>query len=339
MQVTKSGSVRVDLVGGTLDLEPINLILPNVVTLNCATSLKAEVKLEAYDSEEIVIVSEDYDKTYEFQLSEMTDENLYSSNHFEEMSFVLQVMALFGKDRGIKVTLKSGAPACSGLGGSSAMGITLYRALCELYGKDVETDEAVLQVKGIESRILNKGMAGYQDYYPALLGGVLCLRGDPGKIINEQLYSEELSEFLEERLTLVYSGISRNSGINNWDVYKGFFDNDETIRNSMKEIAEVSYKAYQAILKKDWPRLLECIAEEGDLRTDLAPGIVPKEVNFVYNTLKANLLVDGMKMCGAGGGGCFILIHQADKRMEILDRLDSTTMKVLDFSIDKPHKG
>ena len=34
-----SGSVRVDLVGGTLDLEPINLILPNVVTMNVATSL------------------------------------------------------------------------------------------------------------------------------------------------------------------------------------------------------------------------------------------------------------------------------------------------------------
>ena len=38
------GSVRVDLLGGTLDLNPINLILPNVVTLNLATSLKAKVK-------------------------------------------------------------------------------------------------------------------------------------------------------------------------------------------------------------------------------------------------------------------------------------------------------
>jgi D-glycero-alpha-D-manno-heptose-7-phosphate kinase len=45
MQVTSEGSVRVDLVGGTIDLEPINLILPNVVTLNVATSLKAKVEL------------------------------------------------------------------------------------------------------------------------------------------------------------------------------------------------------------------------------------------------------------------------------------------------------
>ena len=45
MQVTNQGSVRVDLVGGTLDIEPINLIIKNVVTLNVATGLKASVTL------------------------------------------------------------------------------------------------------------------------------------------------------------------------------------------------------------------------------------------------------------------------------------------------------
>ena len=50
--VTIEGSVRVDLLGGTLDLVPINLILPNVVTLNLATSLKAKVTISPIDFDE-----------------------------------------------------------------------------------------------------------------------------------------------------------------------------------------------------------------------------------------------------------------------------------------------
>ena len=39
------GSVRIDLVGGTLDLWPINLILDGL-TINFATSLKVEVVIK-----------------------------------------------------------------------------------------------------------------------------------------------------------------------------------------------------------------------------------------------------------------------------------------------------
>ena len=115
MLVTSEGSVRVDLVGGTLDLEPINLILPNVVTLNVATSLKAKVIIEQVESKGIEIISSDYDKTYFYEKSEMTDKNLYYSQYFEEMSFVMQIISLFSISSGLKVILSSGAPAGSGL--------------------------------------------------------------------------------------------------------------------------------------------------------------------------------------------------------------------------------
>ena len=49
MQTESTGSVRVDLVGGTLDLPPIHLILDETVTLNLATSLKAKVIFESID--------------------------------------------------------------------------------------------------------------------------------------------------------------------------------------------------------------------------------------------------------------------------------------------------
>lgn len=336
MQVTKSGSVRVDLVGGTLDLEPINLILPNVVTLNVATSLKAKVTLEDCPKEEIIIISKDYDKTYTYQKSQMTYEKLYQQNTFEEMTFVVQIIDFFKYKNGLRVTLESGAPAGSGLGGSSAMGVTLYSALCEKFKIKTDSIATVKKVMGTEGRILNKGMPGYQDYFPALTGGVLSLKGLPGEIQVEQLYTEELVAFLESHITLVYSRISRNSGINNWDVYKSFFDGDEKIRRAMENIASISYKTYQAIKSKSFHDVLNLIGEEGEARKDLSPNIVPKEVSAFYNTLKADGIVNGLKMCGAGGGGCFILTHNSEHKSKISTAVESANFLELGFKIDAP---
>ncbi len=336
MQVTKEGSVRVDLVGGTLDLEPINLILPNVVTLNVATSLKAKVVLDRSEFNGVEIVSSDYGKTYKFSSEDFSQENLYSGDHFKEMSFVCQILDLFQARRNLKVTLSSGAPAGSGLGGSSAMGVTLYSALCEFFDQPYDLYEAVQKVKGTEGRILNQGVPGYQDYFPALTGGVLAIRGKAGELEFEQLFSDELKTYLESRMTLVYSGLSRNSGINNWEVYKAFFDKDPKIRAAMTNIAQISYKAYKSIISRDFESLLSLIGQEGEARVGLAPNIAPKEVIKIKSDLEEKFGKIGLKMCGAGGGGCFILTHSPEHKTLLKEEISNLGMEVLDFCIDRP---
>lgn len=339
MQVTSTGSVRVDLLGGTLDLEPINLILPNVVTLNVATSLQAKVSLQEIEFEGVQIESKDYETLYEFNESDITDENLFYNDFFKEMTFVMQILAFFNVRKNIKVELSSGAPAGSGLGGSSAMGMTLYKALSKYQSKEYSVHQAVMEIKGIEGRILNQGVPGYQDYFPAMLGGILALSGSPGRIETQQLYSQELKEFLEKRITLVYSGISRNSGINNWSVYKGFFDGVPNIRLGLETIARLSHEAYKSIQDKKYENLLFLIGKEGESRTALAPAIVPEEVALSYKNLKEHFANIGLKMCGAGGGGCFILTHTEEQKSLIQELIREKGMKVLDFSILPPIKG
>ena len=125
-----TGSVRVDLLGGTLDLNPINLILPNVVTLNLATSLKAKVKITALDYDGVEIVSHDYNSTDRFPTRDFTAEKL-RSGHFKNLTFIAYLLDLFELHRGIKLELSSGSPAGAGLGGSSAMGVTCFSALSQ----------------------------------------------------------------------------------------------------------------------------------------------------------------------------------------------------------------
>jgi D-glycero-alpha-D-manno-heptose-7-phosphate kinase len=336
MQVTNQGSVRVDLVGGTLDIEPINLIIKNVVTLNVATGLKASVTLSKIAFDGIEIHSKDYNKSYKYPASDLTEDRVVYSREFAEMTFVLQILRLFGINSGLKLELSSGAPAGSGLGGSSAMGVTLYRALCNLTGHNYDRHTAVLRVKAVESRILNQGVAGYQDYFPALTGGILAIKGIEGEIKVEQLYSDELKEVLENNLTLIYSGQSRASGINNWEVYKGFFDKKPEVVQGLTRIAEISNDTYHALKNRQWDKMLTLIALEGFEREKLFPGITTEKIRQFTSELKKDGNVLGLKMCGAGGGGCFILIHKGMDPKVIETKVKAHGMEILPFKVESP---
>jgi D-glycero-alpha-D-manno-heptose-7-phosphate kinase len=334
--LVNKGSVRVDLVGGTIDLEPINVILKNVITLNVATSLKAEVKISKIDDKNLKIISSDYQKEYILPSHEMTDENIYYNHKFKEMSFILQILDLFKIRTGIQLELHSGAPAGSGLGGSSAMGVTLYKALCQWTDTPFNISEAVIRVKGTEARILNQGVPGYQDYYPALVGGILAIKGIPGKIEYEQLYTDELKNYLEKNMMLVYSGISRSSGINNWEVYKKFFDKDIATREGLQLIADISEKTYQAIKAKKYSEILTLINQEGVAREKLFKDIVPHEVKNIEQKLNNLNSQIGIKMCGAGGGGCFLITNCEKHMEEIKNIIQESKMRILDFKIERP---
>jgi D-glycero-alpha-D-manno-heptose-7-phosphate kinase len=336
MQVIKQGSVRVDLCGGTLDIPPINLIIKDVVTLNVATSLKAKVILSKTDSNSIEIISHDYDKSEVFPSEVFTTDNIYFNNYFKELTFIIQLIDLFGIKKNLKVELSSGAPAGSGLGGSSSMGATLYSALCEFTGAAFDRERAIRQVNLTEGRILNSGMPGYQDYYPALYGGVLALIPHTGEVKVEQLFSTELAHVLESRCTLVFSGESRLSGINNWEVYKAFFDKNDSVIHGLNQIAKISFDAYKALKMKNYDSLLSLIAQEGIERKRLFPKIVTPGMEKVMVEIQNSTKSSGMKVCGAGGGGCFLITHQESERELVKKIIEKTQMKVLDFKVEGP---
>lgn len=333
--VVVEGSVRVDLLGGTLDLNPINVILPNVVTLNLATSLKAKVKVEAINFDGIEIESLDYKSTTKYHAKDITEDNL-NKNFFEHLSFIVHILNLFNLKSGVKLTLESGSPPGAGLGGSSAMGVTCYHAIAKYLGQSFDKIEAIQKVNSLEAKILDFGPAGYQDYYPALFGGVLGLVPRPGKIEVDQLYSEELKKTLETNITLVYSGEMRNSGFTNWEVYKAFFDKDAKVRNGMTEIARLSHLAYQEIKERNYQGLISLIAQEGEQRRQLFPGIMTPNMNVLREDLKKASQHIGMKICGAGGGGCFLITHTPGDKKAVLDLIAKYNMRELDFSVEKP---
>lgn len=337
MQLEKERSVRIDIVGGTLDISPLNLLIPGAITLNLATSIKAKVNISDTDFEGVVLKSTDYELQRKFKFDEFNDEN-FSTDHFGKLDFLARVIHLFKPTKGLEVEISSGSPPGGGLGGSSTIGITLYLALCDFFEKEEDPELALKKVKDVEAIILKSGPTGYQDYYPALYGGILALHPKPGSIEVEQLYSPELKKYVEEHFTLIYSGETRLSGLNNWEIYKAYFNKDKKTIKSLEDIADLSRQTYDAIKRKNFSLLTNLISQEGEERKRMHPDIITESMDNFYQSLKKEVPHIGMKACGAGGGGCYLLLHQPSDMQMVEDFVkgkDSQIQK-LKFTVEKP---
>jgi D-glycero-alpha-D-manno-heptose-7-phosphate kinase len=216
------------------------------------------------------------------------------------------------------------------------MGVTCFSALSQFKKIPLNRLEAIAKVNAIEARILDSGPAGYQDYYPALFGGVLGLVATPGLVEVNQLFSNELKATLESEVTLVYSGETRLSGINNWEVYKAFFNKDEEVRRGLAKIAELSAMAFTDIKNKKYSSIASLIGREGEERRKLFPGILTNAMEEMRQELTRDSHHFGMKVCGAGGGGCFLITHKKEDKNVVQDIIKKYKMTELEFIIERP---
>jgi D-glycero-alpha-D-manno-heptose-7-phosphate kinase len=213
----------------------------------------------------------------------------------------------------LRVGTRAKSPAGAGLGGSSALGISLIGALATWARGGTAPDlvaegERLIEItRDLETTVINVP-AGLQDYYAATFGGLQALHWKPGRHERVRM-SEELLSGLESRITLFYSGMSRNSGINNWALFKSFIDRDEETRKNFAQINRATQNLEAALLKGDWHAVGLAIADEWSVRRKLASGICTDEMSRAFDEA-AKLGVKSGKVCGAGGGGCFFLYSE-----------------------------
>src|SRR3954463_13118981 len=131
-KVTVRAPVRADLAGGTLDLWPLYLFHPGARTVNVAISYHAESEVvETGDGAiEINLTDQQYKTRYE-SVAQLAADPKAALIHRALEHFHLT---------GIQITTRTDAPRGSGLGGSSALSITLVRALSEIARSPVEGD-------------------------------------------------------------------------------------------------------------------------------------------------------------------------------------------------------
>jgi D-glycero-alpha-D-manno-heptose-7-phosphate kinase len=184
-------------------------------------------------------------------------------------------------------------------------------------------------VRDLETCLI-KVPAGTQDYYPALWGGIQALWWGPGGVLRESLQS--LPRELEKRLLLVYTGTSRHSGANNWEVFKRHLDGDRRVRRFFERIVEAGQDMVEALRRGDYCGVGRAMAAEAAARRRLFPGIVTREIHLLQRSLRP-LGAIGTKVCGAGGGGCVVVYVDPANRRRAEEKIRELGFHLVSFKI------
>jgi D-glycero-alpha-D-manno-heptose-7-phosphate kinase len=322
MKIISEAPCRVDLAGGTLDIWPLYLYHPGAVTLNFAVDRWTRCVVQTHNSPEIRLRSGDLE-------AEETFANIDELCAAEQprLPLVTYLLRFFRPRMGLLVHTDSEAPAGAGISGSSALIIAVASALNRLTASRYNLEKLREISQNVEAQII-RVPTGAQDYYPAMYGGVSAIELGAGGIRRVEI-PVQVDDF-NERIVLAYTGVPRNSGINNWEVTKAYLDGNREVQQNFAEITAIACAMRVALEKANWKEVGRLLREEWRHRWKNATGISTPEIDeLVTVTRRAGAL--GAKVCGAGGGGCvFFLVERGakDKVKRSIERVGAEILPV-----------
>lgn len=310
---------RIDLSGGTLDCWPLYSFLSGSYTVNLSIDIFTCAELKVLDSNQKVsinLVDLNYEKSFK-------DFNDFLNCQDRELKLVQVIVNHFKPNFGFELKTSSQSPVGGGLGGSSSLTISIIKAFLKALNKNMTAHSMVTLAHNLEAEILMTP-TGTQDYYPAVESGLHIIRYDHSGFQSE---CKKFDSFeFGEKIFLVDTGKAHHSGLNNWQVIKAAVEKDQTVLKHLKNIKDISEKCVQHISNNDWDSLSELFKQEFYERVGLTPAFTSPEIE----TLKTHLLEDGadaVKICGAGGGGCVLVVADKSRHKQLFEKVEELKFK------------
>jgi D-glycero-alpha-D-manno-heptose-7-phosphate kinase len=327
MEIKVTAPNRIDLAGGTTDLYPLYLLMDGGYTVNLAISLSSRVILRDRVGSGIRIISEDLEESVEAA----SPEGLPLDG---PLGLIGRAVRALPPETGLEVVTRNHAPAGSGLGASSALLVALLKGLLELRSDNKDSRNIVDLAVNIETAAIGVP-AGKQDHIAAVYGGVSLIDFTYRDFERHAVPEDRGAiERLEEMIVLSYTGEGRFSGMNNWEVTKGFIDNMGDVRENLLQIRDVARKLGRTLLFGEWENLGPLVAQEWQLRRMLAPGVsTPRIESIMAGASAAGALAS--KICGAGGGGCMLTVVEPPRRSSVENAIVDAGGEVIPFKIDR----
>ena len=326
MKIESRAPTRIDLAGGTLDIWPLYLFHEGAVTVNCAISRYASCRIETHRSHRIALVSRDTRRTETFaSLRELAGARRY------RLPLLAHLVRYFQPRGGFTLTTDSEAPAGAGIGGSSAMAVAICAALDGLIHARRSFMDWIHISRDAEAIVI-RVPTGTQDHYPPAFGGVNAIHLSPGSEYREALPANVRE--LERRLVLCYTGKPRQSGINNWEVFKAHTEGDRRVWRNLEQISQVAIAMRGALIRSRWSEVGRLMGEEWAFRRRNLPTISTSVIDRIISAARRNGALAG-KVCGAGGGGCVTLVIEPDARSRVEAAVTAAGGQILPIRIDR----
>jgi D-glycero-alpha-D-manno-heptose-7-phosphate kinase len=323
-QIYAQAPCRADLAGSTIDLWPLYLFHPGSVTVNMAVDIQTTCKITPRKGRAIHLKSIDTGREDRFaSLGALLAAKRYKH------ALAAFLVRFFEPKQGFLLETHSESPAGAGISGSSAMMICTSAALARFVGREIDIEQIRVIAQNVEAQLI-RVPTGCQDYYPAMYGGANTIH-----LNSDGIHCEPIAiaaEELNKRFVLVYTGAPRQSGINNWEVFKQHIDGDKHVIRNFSEISRIAREMQGALKKAKWTDVERLLNEEWKLRRTNAPGITTPLIDKLIAAARKQG-ARAAKVCGAGGGGCVIVLIEEGSRDRVEEAIRKNGGQVLDFHV------
>lgn len=301
--------VRIDLAGGWTDVAEFARETPGAV-VNFTIDLWTYASLRPRpDSREIEIFSADLDEY-------VTAKDIRELEYNGQVDLVKAAIRELDGGRGLSIQTRSDAPPGSGLGTSAALGVALLGALGECVDRPLLDYEIAEMASRLEREELGI-RGGKQDHYASAIGGLNFMEFYGEQVRTARIPISKSTQFyLEKHMLLVYTGKSRLSGNIHGHVQSNYASNEPTVVGAIERMKELARLTKDTLISGNVGRLAALVNENWACQKALHPSVVTPEIERLLDAAYGRGLA-GAKACGAGGGGCVVLLAQPDQEHRV----------------------
>jgi D-glycero-alpha-D-manno-heptose-7-phosphate kinase len=210
-------------------------------------------------------------------------------------------------------------PASSGLGSSSAFAVGLLNALHAYKGQRVTAGQLAEEASHIEIEVLGEPI-GKQDQYAAAFGGLNYFRFNPGGAVTVEPLrpSQGALATLFGQMLLFWTGHQRAAG----SVLNEQKANTADRLDSLRAMRDHAYELHDLMSNGSVdPAAVGRILDDGwRLKRSLASTISNDAIDDWYQ-LALDAGASGGKLCGAGGGGCILILAPPERHDAVREAL------------------
>lgn len=258
MSLFAQAPCRADLAGGTYDIWPLYLFHPGALTVNMALSILTSCKLTPRRGREITLISHDRGCSDRFA---SLDELMHAKSYKHALAAYL--VRFFQPQAGFTLETNSESPAGADISGSSALMIATTAVLARYTGRVLDIEQVRVIAQNVEAQLI-KVPTGCQDYYPAMYGGVNAIHLSPSGVWCEPIAIS--ADELTRRFVLFYTGAPRQSGINNWEVFKQHINGEKKVIRNFEQISQIAQQMRRALKSAAWDDVERLLREEWKVR-------------------------------------------------------------------------
>jgi fucokinase len=341
--VEVSAPARIDFGGGWSDTPPFCLdwggtVLNSAVALNGGYQIRCRARL--LDHPVIRLRSEDTGDTAEYLTSTSELQSAAAGDPFAISKCALRLTGLFQDaqplpallDRlggGIEISTSADLPVGSGLGSSSILAAAAVRAVMEMLGCRLSTQQVSDLVLDLEQMMGTGG--GWQDQAGGIFPGIKLLSTAPGpaqKLRYQPLnWSLDREAELERLVVLAYTGIRRVARNLLQQVVGSYLAREAHTVQVLHSIKTLALEMAHAMQNGDWDTLGTLMNRHWELNQRMDPHTTNAPVEALLD--RARPLIRGAKLAGAGGGGFMIFLARSEQAAaELRSAMNATDWQI-----------